>query len=389
MPCARVKVRCRCAGLTASSDASRASGTLVPPAASMRARARSASGSLGALRPAAPASAEAALLGVSRRGEELDPVPSRPSRRAARPAIDARRPHRVDEPAVGAGIAGFHCPPGGAGIEGALHGAHVSEVRGGRLPESCGQTGREDVKARGRRGNYLPPCPSLLSFRPSGLRSTCTIPASASSTPPGTSPAMNRDPRREFREGHIPGAQLFSIDDASDPSSPLPHMLPPAAQFADVVSRLGISSGDHVVVYDASGTNFSAPRVWWMFRAFGHDAVSRARWRTWRVEGRGAARSSTASTSRPPRGAFHAVLRPAMMRSAAQVLELTAAANARRWSTCVRAAGSRAPSPSRAPAFGAGTFPAAGVFPMRSLVDGRGLLRRPAELRAHRRERWY
>ena len=129
---------------------------------------------------------------------------------------------------------------------------------------------------------------------------------------------MNRDPRREFREGHIPGAQLFSIDKASDPSSPLPHTFPPAAQFADVVSRLGISSSDHVVVYDASGTNFSAPRVWWMFRAFGHDAVSLldGGLGAWRAAGGAMAHGEVAA---PARGAFAAVFRPAMMRSAADI----------------------------------------------------------------------
>ena len=132
--------------------------------------------------------------------------------------------------------------------------------------------------------------------------------------------SMNRDPRREFREGHIPGAQLFSIDEASDPASPLPHTLPPPAQFADVVSRLGISSADHVVVYDASGTNFSAPRVWWMFRVFGHDAVSLldGGFGAWKAAG-GPIEPGDAVTA--ARGAFDARLRPAMVRSATQVLE--------------------------------------------------------------------
>ena len=191
---------------------------------------------------------------------------------------------------------------------------------------------------------------------------------------------MNRDPRREFREGHIPGAQLFSIDEASDPASPLPHTLPPATQFADVVSRLGISSTDHVVVYDASGTNFSAPRAWWMFRAFGHDAVSLldGGFGAWKAAG-GAVEPGDAVA--PARGEFSALLRPAMVRSAAQVLE------ARRNGTAqlvdMRSRGrfeGTEPEP-RAGVRG-GHIPGSRSLPHATLVDGQGLLRSPAELRA-------
>lgn len=37
----------------------------------------------------------------------------------------------------------------------------------------------------------------------------------------------------------------------------------------------GINNSDHVVVYDCSDFGiFSAPRLWWMFRVFGHRHVS-------------------------------------------------------------------------------------------------------------------
>jgi len=191
---------------------------------------------------------------------------------------------------------------------------------------------------------------------------------------------MNRDPRREFREGHIPGAQLFSIDEASDPSSPLPHTLPPATPFADVVSRLGISSGDHVVVYDASGTNFSAPRVWWMFCAFGHDDVSvlDGGLGAWKAAG-GAIEHGGAAT--PARGAFVAVLRPAMMRSASQVLD----AQQQRTAQLVdmRSCGRfEATEPEPRPGIRGGHIPGSRNLPYSQLVDDRGLLRPPAELRA-------
>ncbi|KAG0346002.1 hypothetical protein BG004_002653 [Podila humilis] len=87
-------------------------------------------------------------------------------------------------------------------------------------------------------------------------------------------PAAKRDPFNEFRKnGHIPGARYFDIESIKDKSSDLPHMMPSATQFAEQVGQLGISNDDHVVVYDTVGF-FSAPRVYWMFKAFGHNKVS-------------------------------------------------------------------------------------------------------------------
>ena len=191
--------------------------------------------------------------------------------------------------------------------------------------------------------------------------------------------AWKRDPRREFREGHIPGAQLFSIDDASDVSSPLPHTLPPAAQFAEVVSRLGISSGDHVIVYDASGTNFSAPRVWWMFRAYGHEDVSLldggfAAWKT---------ASGAVETGDPvpvSRGAFDAGLRAGMIRSAEQVIEGRRTGGAQ--VVDMRSPGRfEGTEPEPRPGLRSGHIPGSRNVPYATLVDGAGRLRSDAELR--------
>jgi thiosulfate/3-mercaptopyruvate sulfurtransferase len=86
-------------------------------------------------------------------------------------------------------------------------------------------------------------------------------------------PQLKRDPRAEFAQAHIPGAVFFDIDAIADHGTTLPHMLPTAAEFAAAVGALGIGSGDRVVVYDVRGV-VSAARVWWTFRAFGHDAVA-------------------------------------------------------------------------------------------------------------------
>lgn len=88
-------------------------------------------------------------------------------------------------------------------------------------------------------------------------------------------PKLGRDARHEFEERHIPGAAFFDIDRCSDHTSPYDHMLPSAEQFADYAGSLGVSASTQVVVYDGSDQGlYSAPRVWWMFRAFGHHTVS-------------------------------------------------------------------------------------------------------------------
>jgi thiosulfate/3-mercaptopyruvate sulfurtransferase len=83
---------------------------------------------------------------------------------------------------------------------------------------------------------------------------------------------MNRDARAEYLAGHIPGAVFFDIDAVKDHSSPLPHMLPTARQFAADVGKLGIGDGQTVVIYDGLGL-YGAARVWWMFRTFGAQQV--------------------------------------------------------------------------------------------------------------------
>lgn len=85
---------------------------------------------------------------------------------------------------------------------------------------------------------------------------------------PGNPPARGDHERRR-----IPGAVFFDLDAVADHASGLPHMLPSPADFAAAVGALGISGEHRVVVYDDAGI-FSAPRVWWTFRAMGHDAVS-------------------------------------------------------------------------------------------------------------------
>src|SRR5260370_1892834 len=79
-------------------------------------------------------------------------------------------------------------------------------------------------------------------------------------------------PSDDYLAAHIPGAVFFDVNAIADRNDPRPHMYPDAEQFSRDVSALGISSGDTVVAYDAGGW-VAAPRVWWMFLAFGHSNV--------------------------------------------------------------------------------------------------------------------
>jgi thiosulfate/3-mercaptopyruvate sulfurtransferase len=130
-------------------------------------------------------------------------------------------------------------------------------------------------------------------------------------------PTSGRDPAAEYAAGHIPGAVFFDVEATSDSTSPLPHMLPASDAFAARMGRLGIGDDDQVVVYDGSGVNLSAPRVWWMFRVMGHDRVSLLDGGIgkWRGEGRPL---ETGVTRRPP-AAFTARPRPGVVRDLAGV----------------------------------------------------------------------
>ena len=100
-------------------------------------------------------------------------------------------------------------------------------------------------------------------------------------------PAANRDPRAEYLAAHIPGAVFFHIDEIADRASPLPHMLPTPDEFAAAMGALGVDETKTIVVYDSVGL-FSAPRVWWMLRAFGvaDVAVLSGGLPKWQAEGR-------------------------------------------------------------------------------------------------------
>jgi thiosulfate/3-mercaptopyruvate sulfurtransferase len=130
-------------------------------------------------------------------------------------------------------------------------------------------------------------------------------------------PNENQDAAANFTAAHIPGARFFAIDEVADRSSSLPHMLPTPEDFAAAMGALGIGDETRVVVYDQRGI-FSAPRLWWMFRVFGHDNVQvlDGGLPGWRAAG-GEIESGTPRPATPAR--FTPRYRPDLVRSLTQM----------------------------------------------------------------------
>ncbi len=189
-------------------------------------------------------------------------------------------------------------------------------------------------------------------------------------------PGVERDARTEFVQGHIPGSVFFDIDDISDRSSDLPHMVAAPADFAVAARRLGVSKDSVIVVYDSLGL-FSAPRVWWNFRLMGHDQVFvlDGGLPRWTAQGR----AVEVGWPRPERGNFKARLQPELLRNLDTVAcELTAGASqvldAR---PAARFAGA-APEPRTN--LRSGHMPGAINVPWASVLTAEGLLETPERL---------
>ena len=83
-------------------------------------------------------------------------------------------------------------------------------------------------------------------------------------------PNINRDPFKEYQEQHIKNAIFFDIEKNSDPNTELPHMLTDKKSWEKIVSSMGISNNDTVVIYDNSDV-VSSCRCWYNFIYFGHQ----------------------------------------------------------------------------------------------------------------------
>jgi len=191
-------------------------------------------------------------------------------------------------------------------------------------------------------------------------------------------PNSDRDASAEYLAGHLPGARFFDLDAASDHTTPLPHMLPTSAAFEAEARALGVSAASTVVVYDGSGVNLSAARVWWMFRAFGHKrvAVLDGGLGAWQSEGR------PLETGAPPphaRGDFRAVLQPGHVRSLEEMRAIVASRSAQ--VVDARPAGRfHGVDPEPRAGVRSGHMPGSVSLPYADLVDAKGRLLSPDAL---------
>ncbi len=83
-------------------------------------------------------------------------------------------------------------------------------------------------------------------------------------------PNVKRNAYEEYLKEHIPGAIFFDLDKYSATNTDLPHMLPSLNNWEKIVSNLGITNNDKIIIYDNSDV-LSACRCWYNFIYFGHD----------------------------------------------------------------------------------------------------------------------
>jgi thiosulfate/3-mercaptopyruvate sulfurtransferase len=186
-----------------------------------------------------------------------------------------------------------------------------------------------------------------------------------------------RDAQADYRTAHIPGAVYFDIDKIADHTTELPHMMPTADEFSAAVGALGIGNGEAVVVYDHSGI-FSAPRVWWMLKAMGFDAVKvlDGGLPKWKAEGR----ALESGDLKPVPKSFTAIPRPDIMRDFDAVMGVIKNRSAQL--VDARSA-SRFTGVEAEPRTGVrgGHMPGAVNVPWRGVVAADGTLKTAAELR--------
>jgi thiosulfate/3-mercaptopyruvate sulfurtransferase len=193
---------------------------------------------------------------------------------------------------------------------------------------------------------------------------------------------LPNDPRNAlalFAEARIPGARFFDIDAIKDTATDLPHMLPSAETFAEMVGALGISRRSTVVFYDQLGL-FSAARGWWMMRVFGHDetAVLDGGLPKWRTEDRPL---ETAEPVLPSPVNFEPALRPELVRDLAAMKTIVADGSALVLDT--RPAGRFAgTTPEPRPGVRGGHMPGAHNIPFNQLLAADGTMLPPDALRA-------
>ncbi|HEX3374058.1 MAG TPA: 3-mercaptopyruvate sulfurtransferase [Edaphobacter sp.] len=209
--------------------------------------------------------------------------------------------------------------------------------------------------------------PAWLASR---LQDPNTIILDATLPPVGVTPPV--DTHARYLAQHIPGALFFDIEELSDHSTPLPHMLPTAEVFSRSMSTLGISDDSTIVVYEQDGV-FSAPRAWWTLRIFGakHVHILDGGLRAWVEAG---LPTETGPVQRTP-AIFHATLNADAVKNLSQVKDKIA--NHQQILDARSAARFNGTAPEPRPNLSSGHMPGATSLPFTELVEGGRL--KPAE----------
>jgi len=100
-------------------------------------------------------------------------------------------------------------------------------------------------------------------------------------------PNVNRNSYEEYLHEHIPKAIYFDLDKHSALNTDLPHMLPNPIDWKKIISSLGISNDDRIIIYDNSDV-LSSCRCWYNFIYFGHKpnlvSVLDGGFKKWKLE---------------------------------------------------------------------------------------------------------
>ena len=101
----------------------------------------------------------------------------------------------------------------------------------------------------------------------------------------------NRSAIEEYKKEHIENAIFFDLDRNSNQKKDLPHghFLPSKNDHEKIISEMGISNTDRIIIYCYSNL-ISSCRAWFQFLYFGHDpklvSVLNGGFKKWKLEGR-------------------------------------------------------------------------------------------------------
>ncbi len=83
-----------------------------------------------------------------------------------------------------------------------------------------------------------------------------------------------RSGRAAYDAGHVPGAAFVDLEEVTGHASGAGrHPLPDGPAFERAMRAAGVGRGSRVVAYDDQG-GYTAARLWWLLRYFGHDAAA-------------------------------------------------------------------------------------------------------------------